>query len=115
MMIIWYKDINRRVYKHDANGRAVGGPIEREYWQPKEVVKETSRSWMLSNGVKVPKNTVFPTGLFALTEQQVDDIAWFDENLHKVSNAVNNLGFGITRYANIEKLREVAKLIEYEG
>lgn len=112
-MIIWYKDLNNRVY-HDKQGVKHSAPIEREYWRPVEVVDETNRSWHLANGLKVPKNTMFPTASVALNEEQVDATAWFDDNVHKIAQGVNDLNFGIEHYRNIEKLRAVADAIDYK-
>lgn len=112
-MIIWYKDTNRRVYQ-DKDGVKHISPIEREYWQPKEVVSETSRSWILSNGIKVSKKTRFPTSHLAANEQQVDGIAWQDQNIHKIADAVRHLDYGIDRYQNLGVLREIAKLVGYK-
>ncbi len=112
-MIIWYKDTNRRVY-YDKDGVKHSSPIEREYWQPKEVVSETTRSWILSNGVKVPKNTRFPTNNLAANESQVDGICWQEENAYKIAEAVHELNRGVNRFQNLGVLHEIAKLIGYK-
>jgi hypothetical protein len=111
-MIIWVKDKNYRVYV-DKQGVKHGAPIHREYWQPQEVEAETIRSWILSDGTKVPKSTVFPTLNYAISKQQVDDICWLEENLYRINNAIQALSYGMDRYRNIGLVREVAKLIDY--
>lgn len=113
-MIIWYKDTNHRVYPQDENGKHYGSPIEREYWRPLEVVSETTRSWVLSNGIKVPKKTRFPSANLASNEQQVDGIVWQEQHSYKIAEAVAGLNRGIDRYQNLGVLREIAKLVGYE-
>lgn len=113
--VIWYKDLNHRVYARDENNRPVGSPLEAEYWRPIGVESETSRSWVLVNGVKVPKNTVFPTYQFALSKEQAMEIAWFDEHYNKIADTVRHLGWGIDRHKNLALLRKVADVIGYKG
>lgn len=109
MKSIWYRDINSRVYTTSRSA-----PTERGYWVEKPVVSETSRSWVLSNGLKVPKTTVFPTISFAANEQQVNDAVWFEENLQNIIREVQMLGFGVERYENINKLRKIAEAMGIE-
>lgn len=112
-MKIWVRSENSRVYRRDGQGKPYGAPIERERWQAKKVVSETSRSWVLSDGRKVPKSTRFPTAYLALTEQQVDDVVWFSENAHQIARAVHALDYGLLDPDKLSKLREVAKAIGY--
>lgn len=111
-MILWYRDMNHRVYAIDKDGRTAGDPTERGHWVPLDVVEETTRSWILSNRVKVPKNTVFPSAMFANSESQVNDIVWFSENIRKIVRQVEKLDYGVDRYKNISKLRAIYSILE---
>jgi len=48
-MKVWAFNVNRRVYERDANGKAMGGPIWREHWEPMFVVGETTQSWLIGS------------------------------------------------------------------
>ena len=93
-------DSNHRVYARD---KPYGGPIYREHFVPREIVGETSRSWILLGGRKISKATL--EGIF--TPEQADDLAWADAHRYKIREVV----WGIK---DVHVLREVAKLIGYQ-
>lgn len=105
---IWVFDINRRVYRERKPGElyASGGPIWREHWQPRKVVGETSRSWVLERGTKVPKKGADPS-CFAFSEADIDRRAWVNENQHKIARMVE-------RCHDYETLRKVAASVGFE-
>ena len=101
---IWVFDENHRRYRRDQNGRAYGGPIYRDHWVKREVVAETSRSWILNCGTKIPK-----TGRrgVAFTEDEVNQDVYIKDNGHKIADKV--------RFCNhYETLREVARLVGFK-
>jgi hypothetical protein len=100
---IWLRDINRRKYRQDENGRSYCGPIERYHWVPYEVVGETRVSWLLQYGRKVPKKgKLFGV---AFSEEEVDQFCYVAENRYAISEQVRQLEY--------EKLKHVADIIGY--
>lgn len=76
-MQVWRFDPNRRHYRRDASGRAIGSPIWREHWEPLEIIGETSRSWLVGRSGqplkwadKYPKKE-WPANL-ATSQEQID-------------------------------------------
>lgn len=93
-MKVWAFDQNRRVYKRDEKGRAIGGPIWREHWQPLEIVGETSRSWLVGpewakqhpeQASRVAKKD-WP-GSLACSEEEIGRRA-FVEDRHKLAQRI---------------------------
>lgn len=115
--IIWWWDVNLRVYHKDQAGRSVGGSIWREHWRPREVIGETSRSWLIGRHYdekppfvrrvlyKLPKDKPLPAG-YAVSEAEIDEKAWAVENQYAISEAVR-------RADDVGLLRKVAELIGY--
>lgn len=101
----WWFDYNYRVYKDD-DGNQTSSPNERLSWRELAVVDETSRSWVLSNGVKIPKNKPLPLG-YAASAEEVNLRVWKNRHQYKISEAV--------RKVDIDTLRKVAELIGYES
>lgn len=94
-MKVWRFDVNRRVYARDENGRAKGGPIWREHWEPLEIIGETSRSWLIGTewmrrspdrADKVAKSS-WP-GTLATSEEDIDRRAFIEER-HKLAERVH--------------------------
>ena len=111
---VWVFDHNHRVYRKDANGRSVGGPIYREHWVPTEITGETARSWITRYG-KFPKKdqecSLIPQGGYspltvAFTEAAVDDNVWQRDHAVRIADLVRN--------ADAHTLRKIAELIEYK-
>lgn len=92
-MKVWRFDQNRRVYRRDANGRAVGGPIWREHWEPLEIIGETSRSWLIGRPGWKPHaadkcaKAKWP-GPYATSEDDIDRAA-FVEGRHALAERVH--------------------------
>ena len=112
---IWVFDQNRREYaKPSIEERAAGalwGPrIWKGHWRPQEVVAETSRSWVLRGGEKVPKRDANPLR-YAFSELEVDQMCWdHDHRRHIVAAIERGIGAVVTRHA----LNDIAKIIGYE-
>lgn len=102
---VWIYDENRRTYARDENGKSYGSPIYRESWVKRKVVDETSRSWILEYGYKVPKkpNSIQGRGL-AYPEAELEDKIWKHDNVFGIAEKV--------RSADAETLRRVAELLE---
>ncbi|TXH56937.1 MAG: hypothetical protein E6Q97_05490 [Desulfurellales bacterium] len=85
-MRVWSFNQNRRIYQRDASGKAVGGPIWREHWEPLVVVGETKVSWLVgppymlgsdtSRAAKVPKKS-WP-GPYKTSEAGIDREAFVE-------------------------------------
>jgi hypothetical protein len=109
---IWQYDYNYRVYQDD-DGLKSSTPNYRKQWRRHEVVEETSRSWVLDNGVKVPKNgknVVDKQGHymgFAFSEDEVNDRVYRHDHAQKIAEEV--------RKADAETLRMIAELIGYQS
>jgi len=105
---IWVFDINRRVYREKKPGEvyARGGPIWREHWRPRKVVGETSRSWVLERGDKVPKKGADPA-CFAFSEADIDRREWVNDNRHKIASMVE-------RCNDYEKLMKLAAVMGFK-
>ena len=98
-MRVWSFDVNRRVYKRDESGKALGGPIWREHWTPCVVVGETRVSWLIGSewmldrpdthhrASRVPKKD-WP-GSLATSEADIDRAA-FVEQRHQLAQRIQN-------------------------
>lgn len=80
---VWIRNENNRVYKTDPKGKQFGAPIRREFWQPHTIVAETSRSWVLKNGRKIPKKHNSDSNV-AFTEEEIEHWEWIQDNRHKI-------------------------------
>jgi hypothetical protein len=91
-MPVWQFDVNRRVYKKNAEGRSVGGPIWREHWVQLEIVSETSRSWLVGRPNWLTKTLGkyakrgWPHGL-ATSQESIDRMA-FVEGRYRIAERV---------------------------
>lgn len=101
---IWAYDVNRRCYERDGNNRSVGSPIFRKSWVKVEIVGETRVSWLLRNGVKIPKRD---TKGFAFSEEELDQICYVHDNSYKIAEVVRRL-----KYTDLKK---VADIIGYKA
>lgn len=99
---IWIFDENRRVYaKQDG---LTGRPIWREHWGKHAVVSETSKSWVLSNGRKIPKSQK-PTSTIAFSEQEIDELEWAKVHMWKIRDRVER--------ASPEELKRIAAIVGF--
>ncbi len=104
---VFYFDINHRIYHPPEPGRiySSGGPIWRKHWREVKVTGETSRSWVLENGRKIPKVGALPHG-YAFTEAEIDDLEWVKVHALRISEEVRRCDDHAT-------LRQIAVLIGY--
>ena len=105
---VWVFDINRRVYRPRSPGdrHLSGGPVWREHWGKHKIGGETSRSWVLDNGRKVPKTGADP-GVCAFSEADIDRREWVHEHSHRIAYEV-----GMTK--DYDALMAVAELIGFK-
>lgn len=111
---VWVFNANRRVYRKDENGRSVGGPIFREHFLSREIVDETSRSWLVGLGrMKVPKiggdvrEGVGGVRVY-MTQEAVDAAVYRHDHRHKIARAIETC-------ADVAVLRQVAALVGYKA
>ena len=109
---IWYFDVNCRVYRKDANGRSMGGPIWAEHWREYAIIGQTSRSWIVGTESgcifgKIPKNKHCSWRGYARSKEEIQQKAYIEENRYAISEKLRS----IDDYA---VLRQIATLIGYE-
>lgn len=115
-VFVW--DENRRVYRRDASGKAMGSPIWREHWRPAVICGETPRYWLAGHAIdsnvtlsrclaKIPKKGDLPSNI-ALDEQHIERRAWIAEHRGHLANMIRTIECHDT-------LRKVAELIGYEA
>ena len=103
---IWHFDVNRRVYAKDNNYS--GGPIWLEHWVEYKITGETSRSWILSHGIKLSKNdSSVGWKNYALDRAEIERRAYIEENSLEISRLVRDC----TDYS---ALLQIASLVYYK-
>lgn len=100
---IWIHDDNRRRYTDD-QGNRTSYPDYRDQWVERKVTGETSQSWLIEYGGKVPKRKDKQFGV-AFSQQEVDDLVWQHDHAYKISEKVHK--------ADAETLKKVAEIIGY--
>lgn len=105
---VWVFDPNRRVYPRAPEGKLClsDSPIWREYWRPCTIKGENSRSWILSDGTKVPKKNHNPL-MVSFSQEEIDKAAWVQENRHKIVRVIERLH-------DYDTLHKVAELVGYK-
>lgn len=100
---IWRFDGNRRVYTRPADSKWGGTIIYREHWEPRKIVGETGRSWIVEGFErwKAPKKGAHPG--WAFSEREVDLDVFAHEHRHPILEAV--------RRASPEQLIQVGRLL----
>jgi len=76
---LWYFDQNRTVFHKDENNRPYGSAIYKEHWCEKTITEVTTKSFVTSDGIKIPKNSEKIQFLFSKVE---DDIFINDKRQH---------------------------------
>lgn len=112
---VWVRDVNHRVYRKPESGRILssGGPLERGYWVTHTIESETSRSWVLSSGRKIPKSGYSPPDV-AMSKFELNEKIWVRANFHKVAEAVRALAWGnMNRPETFTQLVRVCEAIGY--
>ncbi len=98
---IWYHNSRKRVYDV---------PAEKRWelqWEQVAIVKETSRSYVLSNGVKVPKNAAKRDPMeFALTDTEHQEAVWNHDNHLRVTSGLQAMARN-----NPQLTRELAAIL----
>lgn len=113
---IYRFDVNRRVYRQNAEGRSHGSPIYSEYFRPYVIGAETPKSWIISAGygepLKINKKTMlshssrgFSPFQWYTPESMSDDI-W--RNVHRMPITE------LMRSASADQLREIGKILGYD-
>ena len=103
---IYIFDRNHRVYRKDAHGRSMGGPIWREHWRPVTITGETSRSRLCDN-VKLPKKG----GRWIADPAEIDRQAWAHEHKYRIGEMVQRTHWTGESYA---VLLEIARLMSVD-
>lgn len=101
---IFVFDINRRTYRRDSEGRSYGGPIWREHWRPTKIVDETSRSWVLEGGNKMPKKNP-PEHRYCLSKEDLSERVWIHENVYQIADHIKNGGLS---YETLQKVADIS-------
>jgi len=109
---IWFFDVNCRVYRKDATGRSMAGPIWAEHWREYAIIGETSRSWIVGTESgcvfnKIPKNKLHSWRGYAHSKEEIQQGAYIDRNRYAIAERLRR----IDDYA---VLRQIATLIGYE-
>lgn len=108
--IVYIFDHNHRVYPED---RSLGsGPIYREHFVKRQIVGETTRSWLVSfEGSKPDSRCVtkhakkeLRNGLYTL--EQIDEEVYMHENRYHIAQAVHHVDYAT--------LKKIAELINYK-
>lgn len=80
---IWFHNSRKRIYDTPCEER-----WERQ-WEKLAIKSETSRSYVLENGVKVPKNATMRDPMeFALTDEEHAESVWNHYNYLRVTSAL---------------------------
>ena len=102
---------NRRVYPEDKT--ISSGPIYREHFELKEIVGETTQSWIVgypgwsadSRACSKHKKKADHPSLFSKAE--VEEEVYMHDHAYKIANLVH--------HANYKTLKAIANLIGYKG
>ena len=101
---VWIFDSNYRIYGSDRSA-----PIWREHWRQKQIVGETSKSWVVEGypkKLKIPKNPEKPLRNIAWSEKELDQLCWVNEHRYQIVRNVERLPAA--------ELIKVAELIGYQ-
>lgn len=110
-MFVWVFDYNYRVYEDD-NGNRSSSVNYAKQWRKHKVVDETSRSWVLDNGLKIPKKPKVIRDFlgnainYLMSQEEVDDQVWRHNNLRKLQEHLNRI--------DTELLRRIAVITGFE-
>lgn len=99
--VVFIYDVNTRVYPNRS-----AGPAPRHFFVPREVIGETSRSWVVGwpgRGDKHPKAA--PAWLYGLDD--VEDALWVNEHSYRLSQH-------ISRIKDADQLREIARMTGFK-
>lgn len=110
-MFIWVFDYNYRDYT-DNDGNRTSTVNYAKQWRKRKVVDETSRSWILDSGLKIPKKPKVIRDFlgnainYLMTQEEVDDQIWRHDNLRKLVQHIER--------TDTELLRRIAVMTGFE-
>ena len=94
---VWRYDMNYRRYVDPLPGERYsrGAPIWIKHWRPEKIASETSRSWVTTTGLKIPKKHT-PTRFdnFATSEADIRRRQWIEEHRYRVSELIQRCDDG---------------------
>jgi hypothetical protein len=104
---IWAFQPERRIYPKPAPGQKqsqFAAPIWREHWVKTKIVGQSPRNWIGEYGSKYAKAD---QGIrWVHTEKEVNDLAWVNDNAHKIAECVRRL-------KDAQSMREIARILGY--
>ena len=111
--VIWVFDENRREYTQPTAEQRKAGIIYGERiwkgsWRAQHVVAETSRSWILQGGDKVPKRGA-NASRFAFSELEVDQWCWDYVHRPAIIRTLYD-----KQKISVHAIGDIAKMIGYE-
>lgn len=112
-MTVWVFDENRRIYPERKPGEAYGGggPIWREHWTKRQIVGETSKSWLVGYSVNSARKHLkkdFPSEFgILLSEDDVIKATWIHDNAVRLADSVR-------RCRDYSTLQQIAAIIGYK-
>ena len=100
----WVFDSNHRVYRRNADGRAIGGPIWREHWRKVTIVDSNRRSWITSSGARIPKGGGRD---YAFSLQEIEQAAFVHDHKYRISEMIRAC-------LDYDKIKKVAEIMGYK-
>lgn len=119
---IWNFDTNRRQYKRNITGYAIGSPIFSAHFAAREIAGETKQSWLvlpyagwpIERADKVNKKTLLSsskggpgTGCAWHTDETRDVLIWIHLNERKLISALENC-------KDLDRLKQIAALLGHK-
>ena len=104
---IWIFDINKREYPPRVNGQCSGAPIWIKHWREHKIVDETTRSWVLDWGIKIPKKAKSDSWM-AFSWEEVVQAAWINDNARHIADMIRH------RDMTYDLLKKVAEVLDYK-
>lgn len=99
--VVFVHDVNSRVYT-----RRNGGPDYRHQFVPREVVGETSRSWLVGWSHRYGKHPkADPQWLFGL--EDVEDAIWRNQHAYRIGQHVGSI-------RDVDLLRKIAEITGFK-
>ncbi|MBX9604649.1 MAG: hypothetical protein K2Y51_00390 [Gammaproteobacteria bacterium] len=111
---VYFFDVNYRVYPPKKPGDMFysGPPIYRKHWREREIVGETSRSWVVGPlTTKIPKKGPPPRG-WLYSPEDVERNVWINDHRRNIVRAVEKIDARAP--GGYELLRQMAELVGYK-
>lgn len=112
---VWRFDRNHRVYARDASGTATGPAIFREYFRPTTISGQTTKSWVTTGGLKIPKaggdvrecaGGAYGKIAVYMTQEAVDAECWRQVHRWRLAKKVEECN-------DVALLKQIAALVGY--